>query len=663
MSVVISKSPEKELEIEFLRCGTHTSMSGSSHNFTHDIAQEIVDTYNPDNFKAPLIISHRTGDYSDRSIVESELAFGTPKFLKKVGDRVKAVFEKISPEFIEWVRNNQILGISPSFYPPNHQSNPTPGKWSLRHIAGLGKSPPAIKGLASLSLSEFLNSPVGAIDLGEFEYSSDASGAVTLDFEVNALSEVSSDKHCIDFMVGEGYEVFQRLRDYLIEKEGVDLADRIIPSYYLQLINEPQPKNDYPFELIEQLMMRVSDLETKLTPLPLVPIYSEGIIDFALPKIPGTAKKKCTKGTACGGSCISANKTCKKKQSADGSNKTKALKGGILRGNDSSANMPSSLKGKGTDVASRTSPESTTQKATENSSDVARASSYGENFRKAKKDPNIDEVTVDEFVDLYAGKYYEFSGNGRATVDITNRKNVERAINDGIYLEDAAIDAHPTLKKKYASQIAKTNAENERWQEIHSRVNKPVLSPEEAKDYKPFMSADEAANYTQDSFFSGVDMFHGTSAAGVDSIASGGVDVSLGRRGLYGEGFYMGVDENVAKSYAAAHADSSFVTTRVKAKNPYTGDINGELRSKLAESGLSEITGRDGSEISMFLKANGYDSIYIKEHGYLVALDNKQVVTVAKSKITETKEELSAMMLDDSAIKNNKNYKLLSEID
>ncbi|MGL5923828.1 hypothetical protein [Chroococcidiopsis sp.] len=283
-------------------------MNGSSHSFTHDIAQEIVDTYNPDNFKAPLIVSHRTGDYSDRSLVDSELAFGTPKFLKKVGDRVKAVFEKISPRFVEWTRNNEILGISPSFYPPDHQSNPTPGRWSLRHIAGLGKSPPAIKGLAALSLTEFFISENGAINLGEFDNSS---------FDEDAIA--------LDFMVGEGYEVFGRLRDYLIEKEGAETADRIIPSYYLQLLNEPQPKNDYPFELVEQLMMRVSDLETRLNPMLVNQIYSEPI-SFALPKTPGAAKKKCTKGTACGGSCISASKTCKKKQSPDNKAKTKGLK-------------------------------------------------------------------------------------------------------------------------------------------------------------------------------------------------------------------------------------------------------------------------------------------------------------------------------------------------
>ncbi|MGL5923827.1 hypothetical protein [Chroococcidiopsis sp.] len=403
----------------------------------------------------------------------------------------------------------------------------------------------------------------------------------------------------------------------------------------------------------------------------MIPIkFRSELINFAVPKTrhlsggilppenaaPGkSAKKKCTKGTACGGSCISANKTCKKKQSVDGSNKTKAL--------------IASLKGKGQTSLpqEKSSTEITTGTSGGPTAQTEKSSSYGENFRKAKKDPNIDEVTIDEFVDLYAGKYYEFSGNGRATVDITKRKDVERAIRDGIYIEDAAIDAHPTLKKKYAIGIAQTNKDNDRWQEINRRVNAPILSADETKNYKPFMSADEAASYTSDSFFSGVDMFHGTSAKGAESIVNEGVNIDFGRRGLYGEGFYMGVEENIAKGYTAEHkryggGDGSVVTTRVKAKNPFRGDINGELRDKLAGSGLSEITGKDGSDIKMFLKANGYDSIYQKDSGYLVALENKQVVTYQNKKVTETADELTAMMLNDSTTKNNKNYKLLSEI-
>lgn len=212
---------EPELkEIEILRLGRHTASNGVSQEFTHEMAQEIVDTYSPDLFKAPLIISHNTGGHGDRDIVNTELAFGTPKYLKKAGDRVKAVFEKISPQFTEWVRNHQILGISPSFYPPNHSGNPTPGKWHLRHIAGLGKNPPAIKGMAALSLSEFLHlDDAVAISFNEFNLESE--NTLTLNYSEGLMPE-DKDK-TIDFAERERQ---LQARETELVKQAQALASR-----------------------------------------------------------------------------------------------------------------------------------------------------------------------------------------------------------------------------------------------------------------------------------------------------------------------------------------------------------------------------------------------------------------------------------------------------
>ncbi len=141
-------------EIEILRTGTYTSNSGVSMTFKRGDLEEIASTYNPANFKAPLIISHDTKGLSDKELGNSEFAFGAPKALKVVGDRLKAVFDHIAPEFVQWVRDKKLLSISPSIYLPTSPSNPTPGRLSLRHIAALGKSPPAIKGMEPLSLTE-----------------------------------------------------------------------------------------------------------------------------------------------------------------------------------------------------------------------------------------------------------------------------------------------------------------------------------------------------------------------------------------------------------------------------------------------------------------------------------------------------------------------------
>ncbi|NCJ06677.1 hypothetical protein GS597_09190 [Synechococcales cyanobacterium C] len=141
-------------EIEILRAGTFPDNSGQLHTFAASHLDEVVSSYNPANFRAPLIVTHEV-DGNDKGLADhKELAFGAPKLLKRVGDRVKAVFESISPKFVSWVREGNLLSISPSFYLPDSPNNPSPGKLALRHIAALGKTPPAIKGLAPLSLSE-----------------------------------------------------------------------------------------------------------------------------------------------------------------------------------------------------------------------------------------------------------------------------------------------------------------------------------------------------------------------------------------------------------------------------------------------------------------------------------------------------------------------------
>jgi hypothetical protein len=148
-------------EIEIIRAGTHTSANGIVVSFDRSDLEEIAANYNPSHFQAPLIISHDTLGIPDRQLAHSEFAYGAPKALKVVGDRLRAVFDKVAPEFVRWVRDGKLLSVSSSVYLRNSPTNPTPGKLALRHIAGLGSSPPAIKGMEPLSLAEL------AFDEGE----------------------------------------------------------------------------------------------------------------------------------------------------------------------------------------------------------------------------------------------------------------------------------------------------------------------------------------------------------------------------------------------------------------------------------------------------------------------------------------------------------------
>lgn len=207
----------KPLEIEIARCGDATATNGQKVSFTENLLHEAASSYDPTNYQAPLIITHDTKGLSDRALSKSPFAYGRPDYLKVVGDRLKAVFtQKIAPEVIDWFKNGNLLSVSPSFYPPNSSFNPTPGKFSLRHIAMLGKEPPSFKGLAPVEFSEsaeedFLNFSLAPDDALDFSCACEAQDPPLAD-------------------------AIQRVRDFLIDEKGIDIADKFLPASVVQRV-------------------------------------------------------------------------------------------------------------------------------------------------------------------------------------------------------------------------------------------------------------------------------------------------------------------------------------------------------------------------------------------------------------------------------------------
>lgn len=237
-----------EIEIEILPKGTHTSNSGYQLQATDRELDELVETYDPTNFQAPLIITHDTKGLGDTTLANSEFSYGVPKALKRVGDTVKAVFDKVAPEFESWVRDKKLLTVSPSFYLANSPGNPTPGKLALRHIAALGATPPAIKSLAPLSTA--------------FNFGEDDEGVVSLEFDAGAID---FDCGCGDGYINSG--LWQRLRDWLIDQYGLETADKIIPGYEVGILTERRLDNP--------LMERLYKVEEKVFGQESTALYSE----------------------------------------------------------------------------------------------------------------------------------------------------------------------------------------------------------------------------------------------------------------------------------------------------------------------------------------------------------------------------------------------------
>jgi transcriptional regulator with XRE-family HTH domain len=267
------------VEIEAGKLGRQIDSRGVVKEFTPEFFQEVVGSYNPENFKAPAIISHDTkGIPDDKLHANQELCYGVASGLKVVGDRLKVTFDKISPKIKEHFENGELLSVSPSFYPPTHHANPTPGKWSLRHLSFLGASPPAIKGLSAPTFSETGYNP--AEDTLEFS------------FPVGLSSSSPEDPLDFSYGLAINQSLFGNLRDWLIEKHGKEETEKILPaSAIAELIMADRNDGDQKERLMRQLDElgdKVRALEAQIAREPpvnirsAIPIYKEpSTIDFS----------------------------------------------------------------------------------------------------------------------------------------------------------------------------------------------------------------------------------------------------------------------------------------------------------------------------------------------------------------------------------------------
>lgn len=199
-------------KIPILKPGSFEDRNGQLVTIDTELMTQVVETYDPSHFKVPLILSHTVPEgHTDVTLSTSEYSFGTPDSLAISEDRVWAEFSKLSPQFRESWKNGEILSFSSGLYPPKHPKNPYGNAWSLRHVAALGKSPPAIKGLGE---------PVGLSELPEYDL---AEGVSTPTIPAIELGYVLED-------------VMSSLREDIIDKEGLERANALLPKVQIEEI-------------------------------------------------------------------------------------------------------------------------------------------------------------------------------------------------------------------------------------------------------------------------------------------------------------------------------------------------------------------------------------------------------------------------------------------
>lgn len=187
--------------IEIFKPGSFTAMNGKSYTFTPGQVQELADTYNPDFADAPLVVGHP-------KTTSPRFGRAGRLFVNDAGV-LCAEAADVVPEFAAAVNAKHYPKVSASIYLPDAPGNPTPGKHYLRHIGFLGGAAPAVKGLKSV------------------EFAADQDGIVDFNYDDRTI-----------------VAMFRRLRDWIVDKDGIDAAQKILPDYQLDNLQEDAVRDE-----------------------------------------------------------------------------------------------------------------------------------------------------------------------------------------------------------------------------------------------------------------------------------------------------------------------------------------------------------------------------------------------------------------------------------
>ena len=165
--------------LEVFKSGTHTSGNGVTKTYTDEDIQHIAKSYNDQkDHEAPFVIGHPATDGP---------AHGWTKELKAVGGKLMAYVDQVADGVVDAVKRGEYKKVSIALYPGG----------LLRHIGLLGAVPPAVKGLAPVQFAEDL-------EFEEYIWVTDETRMPTV------------------------ARILSGLRDFLIDKFGLETADRIV---------------------------------------------------------------------------------------------------------------------------------------------------------------------------------------------------------------------------------------------------------------------------------------------------------------------------------------------------------------------------------------------------------------------------------------------------
>lgn len=191
--------------IEVFRPGTFTPMRGDPVTYSAADLRAVADAYDPETAPAPVVVGHPDLDAPAYGWIEKlDYATGPERLIATVG--------QIEPAFAAMVKAGRFKKVSMAFFRPDQGHNPVPGVWYPKHVGFLGATPPAVSGLKNAT---FAATPEDATFTAAF-----GTGAQTA-------------------------SILRRLRDWLIDRDGLDAADKVLPAWeidWLDDADEPEPR-------------------------------------------------------------------------------------------------------------------------------------------------------------------------------------------------------------------------------------------------------------------------------------------------------------------------------------------------------------------------------------------------------------------------------------
>ena len=220
--------------LQIFKPGKHTASDGRVLTFSEAQLKACAAAYDPAVYEAPLVIGHISELGSDAP------AYGWAKKISFAEGTLNVEPDQVDAQFAELVNAGRFKKISASFWMPDTPGNPKPGTLYPHHIAFLGAKAPAVKGLKSASFAE---KPEGLVEF-------------------------------MDWSQRDIATLFRNLREWIIGKDGQEAADKVIPSYAVDSIQEDAVKTPSPsissytepnLETKEQMEARLrAEVETKV---------------------------------------------------------------------------------------------------------------------------------------------------------------------------------------------------------------------------------------------------------------------------------------------------------------------------------------------------------------------------------------------------------------